>query len=111
LVYLQNSSLNLRQVSARLGCGRSWFQAQIGSNQRLIKKCVHHKIGFFPFHRGITWPSLVKFQYTELKLLCGNVSSVYWIFNKLGHMMPLWKGKNPIYFGVIRSKIKVTYYK
>jgi len=26
----------------------------------------------FPFHRGIMWPSLVKIQYTELKLLCGN---------------------------------------
>jgi hypothetical protein len=37
-----------------------------------------------------------------------NFSSVYWIFTKLGHMIPLWKGKNPIYFGVIRSKIKVT---
>ena len=30
-----------------------------------------------------------------------NFSSVYWIFNKLGHMITLWKGKNPIYFGVI----------
>ena len=30
-----------------------------------------------------------------------NFCSVYWIFNKLGHMIPLWKGKNPIYFGVI----------
>ena len=30
-----------------------------------------------------------------------NFSSVYRIFNKLGHMIPLWKGKNPIYFGVI----------
>jgi hypothetical protein len=40
-----------------------------------------------------------------------NFSSVYWIFTKLGHMIPLWKGKNPIYFGVIRSKVKVTYYK
>jgi hypothetical protein len=28
-------------------------------------------------------------------------SSVYWIFTKLDHMIPLWKGKNPIYFGVI----------
>jgi hypothetical protein len=28
-------------------------------------------------------------------------SSVYWIFTKLGHIIPLWKGKNPIYFGVI----------
>jgi hypothetical protein len=26
-------------------------------------------------------------------------------------MIPLWKGKNPIYFGVIRSKVKVTHYK
>ena len=30
-----------------------------------------------------------------------NFSSVYWIFTKLGHMIPLWKGKNPIYVGVI----------
>jgi hypothetical protein len=29
-------------------------------------------IGFFPFHRGIMWPSLLKIQYTELKLSCGN---------------------------------------
>jgi hypothetical protein len=29
-------------------------------------------IGFFPFHRGIMWSSLVKIQYTELKLSCGN---------------------------------------
>jgi hypothetical protein len=37
-----------------------------------------------------------------------NFSSVYWIFNKLGHMIPLWKGKNHIYFGVIRSKVTIT---
>jgi hypothetical protein len=37
-----------------------------------------------------------------------NFSSVYRIFTKLGHMIPLWKGKNPIYFGIIRSKFKVT---
>ena len=37
-----------------------------------------------------------------------NFSSVYRIFTKLSHMIPLWKGKNPIYFGVIRSKVKVT---
>jgi hypothetical protein len=34
--------------------------------------------------------------------------SIYQIFTNLGHMIPLWKGKNPIYFGVIRSKVKVT---
>ena len=27
-------------------------------------------------------------------------SSAYRIFTKLGHMIPLWKRKNPIYFGV-----------
>jgi hypothetical protein len=37
-----------------------------------------------------------------------NFSSVYRIFTKLGHMISMWKGKNPIYFGVIRSKVKVT---
>ena len=37
-----------------------------------------------------------------------NFSSVYRIFTKLGHMISLWKGKNPIYFGVISSKVKVT---
>jgi hypothetical protein len=40
-----------------------------------------------------------------------NFSSVYRIFTKHYHMIPLRKGKNPIYFGVIRSKVKVTYYK
>jgi len=39
-----------------------------------------------------------------------NFSSVYWIFTKLDHMIALWKGKNAIYFGVIRSKVKVNYY-
>jgi hypothetical protein len=29
-------------------------------------------------------------------------------FTKLGHIIPLWKGKNPIYVGVIRSKVKVS---
>ena len=37
-----------------------------------------------------------------------NFSSVYQIYTRLGHMIPLWKGKNPIYFGIIRSKVKVT---
>ena len=37
-----------------------------------------------------------------------NFSSVYRNLSKLGHMIPLWRGKNPIYFGVITSKVKVT---
>ena len=42
------------------------------------------------------------------RFLHNNFSSVYQIFTKLGHMIPLWKGKTPIYFEVIRSKVKVT---
>ena len=38
-----------------------------------------------------------------------NFSSVYQIFTKLGHMIPLWKRKNTIYFGVIRSKVKYNF--
>jgi hypothetical protein len=34
-------------------------------------------------------------------------SSVYRIFTKLGHMIPLWKGKNPIFGGLLRSNVKV----
>ena len=32
-----------------------------------------------------------------------NFSSVYRIFTKLGYVIPLWKGKNHIYFGVITT--------
>jgi hypothetical protein len=49
------------------------------------------------------WPRLVKIQDTELKLSCGKDP-----VTKLGHMIPPWKGKNTIYFGIIRSKVKVT---
>ena len=31
-------------------------------------------------------------------------SSVYWIFTKLGHMIPLWKGKHPIYVGSLGQR-------
>jgi hypothetical protein len=95
-------------------------------------------IGFFTFHRGIMWPSLMFSQFMDVQrkvsilfirpsrdgaVLCDwvwracvhtgfrtitLVLSVYRIFTKLGRMIPLWKGKNPIYFGVIRSKVKVT---
>jgi hypothetical protein len=41
------------------------------------------------FHRGIMWLSLLKIRFTFPH---DNFKSVYWIFNKLGHMIPLWKG-------------------
>ena len=34
---------------------------------------------------------------TTGSFLHDNFSSVFWIFTKLGHMIPLWKGENPIY--------------
>ena len=37
-----------------------------------------------------------------------NFSSVHRIFTKFGHMIPLSKGKNPFYFRVIMSKVKVN---
>jgi hypothetical protein len=41
-------------------------------NHKLLTSQLFPKINmFFPFHRGIMWPSLLKIQYTELKL-CGN---------------------------------------
>jgi hypothetical protein len=41
-------------------------------SRRLNILCIIFKIiGFFPFYRTIMWSSLVKIQYTELKL-CGN---------------------------------------
>jgi hypothetical protein len=100
------------------------------------------------------WPSLVKIQYTELKLSCGNNPVVNnFIYSNgdfdlwpndpiINRVLPLqqgnhvakfgqdpvyrtkvimrkrpccqqfyWKGKNPISYGVIRSKVKVTYCK
>jgi hypothetical protein len=80
------------------------------------------QIGFFPFHRGIIWPSLWKIQYTELKLSCGNHSvvknSIYINSNldlwpndpQINRVLPLLQGnhvakfiKDPIY----RTKIIV----
>ena len=54
---------------------------------------------------GVIW-SKVKVTVTINNMLItgsfphDNFSSVYWIFSKLGHIIPLWKGKNPIYVGV-----------
>jgi hypothetical protein len=42
-------------------------------------------------------PCCQKFFLTTGSFPHNNFSSVYWILTKLGHMIPLWKGKNPIY--------------
>jgi hypothetical protein len=80
----------------------------------------HKLIGFFHFHRAIMWSSLVKIQYTELKLSCGNDPVVkHSIYNnsdlwpndsKMNRILPLPQGnhvaklgKDPIY----RTKVIV----
>ena len=67
-------------------------------------------IGFFPFHRGIMWSSLVKIQYTELKL-CGNdpvvKNSIYSNSDldlglndpKINRILSLPKGNHVVKFG------------
>jgi hypothetical protein len=46
--------------------------ARLNKSSNGIMVMTPKYIGFFPFHRRIMWPSLVKIQYTELKLSCGN---------------------------------------
>jgi hypothetical protein len=65
----------------------------------------------FSWHKA-KWGKIWETSENLAKLRTGSFphsfSSVHWIFTKLDHMIALWKGKNPIYFGVIRSKVKVT---
>ena len=72
-----------------------------------------HTILYTPVSRlgHIMWLGMAGGQASTQVSLHNNFSSVYWIFTKLGQLVPLWKGKNPIYVGVIRSKVNVTYYK
>ena len=77
---------------------------------------------FFPFHSGIMWPSLVKIQYTELKLSCGNdpVVKNYIYSNgdldlwpndpKINRVLPLPQGNHVAKFGkdsIYRTKVIV----
>ena len=68
-------------------------------------------IGFFPFHREIMWSSLVKIQYKELKLSCGNDpvvnNSIYsygdldlWPNDpKINRFLPLLQENHVVMFG------------
>jgi hypothetical protein len=85
-------------------------------------KILQTRNAFFPFHMRIMWPSLVKIQYTELKLSCRKDSvfknSIYsngdldlWPNDpKINRVFPLTQGnhvakfvKDPIY----RTKVIV----
>jgi hypothetical protein len=104
------------------------------------KKCVHHKIRpsiwiikryngndpkinrILPFPQGIMWPSMVKIQYTELKLSCGNdpvvKNSIYsnsdldlWPNDpNINRVLPLPQGNHVAKFGkdlIYRTKVIV----
>ena len=77
---------------------------------------------FFPFHRAIMWSSLVKIQYTELKLSCGNDPVVKKIIYsngdldlwpndpKINRVLPLPQGNHVANFGkdpIYRTKVIV----
>ena len=65
-----------------------------------------------PIYFGVKGQGHCYFKYNFWQQGCFRmitlVLSLYWIFTKLDHMIALWKGKNPIYFEIIRSKVKVT---
>ena len=79
-------------------------------------------IRFFPFQREIMWSSLVKIQYTELKLSCGNdpVVKNYIYSNsdldlwpndpKINRVLSLPQGNHVVMFGkdpIYRTKVIV----
>jgi hypothetical protein len=46
-------------------------------------------------------PVYINYQMVKIAIYSnGDLDLVYQIFTKLGHVIPLWKGKKPIYFGV-----------
>jgi hypothetical protein len=66
------------------------------SKKKMQEKSVHaHAITSVTSGRGLFWSLMVRAFLTTEWFPHDNFSSVYWIFNKLGHMIPLWKGKNP----------------
>jgi hypothetical protein len=71
---------------------------------------VHHMEVWLYMY--ITWKFIDFKSENYIQMYCTRnvciTKYVYWIFTKLDHMIALWKGKNPIYFGVIMSKVKVT---
>ena len=101
------------------GHSKYWFWSKVGSNQRLCRYLFRIKLWwvstvnptseFFFIRPSRDGPYyVIGYGGHPHRFLHNNFSSVYRIITKLGHMIPLWKEKNPIYFGVIRSKVTVT---
>ena len=62
------SLVKIQYTELKLSCGNDpVVKKYIYSNVTLtVDLMTPTYIGFFPFHRGIIWPSLVKIQYSEL---------------------------------------------
>ena len=89
------------------GKGSHYFQIRGRSDFFLSNTIIYHIYAFYtPVSRRPYY--VIGYGGRPHRFPHNNFSSVYRIFTKLGHMIPLWKGKNPINFGVIRSKFKVT---
>ena len=82
-------------------------------------KNLSHNVVSITHRHGRESNSVVKGTNYECRCISNYIVQYYhdWVWRagvhtgKLGHMIPLWKRKNLIYFGVNRSKVKVTYYK
>jgi hypothetical protein len=75
----KDSTYRTKIIVRKLSCGRGKILFILGSK---VKVTVTINIEFL----------------TTGSFPHDNFSSVYWIFTKLDHMIPLWKGKKPIYF-------------
>jgi hypothetical protein len=118
------SLLNIQYTELKLSCGNDpVVNNSIYSNGDLDLWPNDPKINrVFPFHSVIMWPSMVKIQYTELKLSCGNDPVVkYFIYSngdidlwpndpKINRIFPLPQGNHGANFGkepIYRTKVIV----
>jgi hypothetical protein len=95
----------------------TWFHCRRGRTLFILGSLGQRSS---PFHRGNMWPSLLKIQYTELKLSCGNYpvvkNSIYsngdldlWPNDpKINRVLPLPQGNHVVRFGkdpIYRTKV------
>jgi hypothetical protein len=119
-----SSLVKIQYTELKLSCGNGpVVKNYIYSNSDLDLWPNDPKINcFFPFHREIMWTSLLKIQYTELKLSCGNdpVVKNYIYSNsdldlwpndpKIYRVLPLPQGNHVTKFGkdpIYRTKVIV----
>jgi hypothetical protein len=117
-----SSLVKIQLIELKLSCGNdSVVKNSIYSNSDLdLWPNDPPKKGFFPLLSAIMWSSLVKIQYTELKLSCGNdpvvKNSIYsngdldlWPNDpKIDRVLPLPQGNHVVKFGkdpINRTKV------